>query len=320
MSRSAVRPQPQGLPAGAGRVIVAVIIVLIAIPVATRLFESVEPGHVKVATLFGRPIAKTFGPGLHVPVNPLYVFHTYDIRNRTHKEAADVPSQDQLQTKIDVSAQFKINGEMAHRLLSETGSADRAIEVHLVPKLRSVLREQGKRIRRAEDFFQEETQLRLQTDLTSELREYLDPLGIILDAVLIRDITLPPSLVSQIEQKKQAEQQAERQKAELERYRTEQEQLVVAARAKREAAEQEAEQRKLLADAQAYEIERINSAIASNPAYIQIQVLEALKSISKDPAAKLYFLNGESPMPLPFMNLGEPLMGDAPASRRPAGR
>ena len=29
--------------------------------------------------------------------------------------------------------------------------------------------------------------------------------------------------------------------------------------------------------------------------------------MSKDDAAKLYFMNSDSPMPLPLMNLGEPL-------------
>lgn len=63
--------------------------------------------------------------------------------------------------------------------------------------------------------------------------------------------------------------------------------------------------RKKLANAQAYEIEKINEAIASNPAYIQLQAMEALKSISKDPSSKIYFLNGDSPMPMPLMHMGD---------------
>jgi len=43
-------------------------------------------------------------------------------------------------------------------------------------------------------------------------------------------------------------------------------------------------------NAQAFEITQINNAISSNPAYIQLQSLEALKAISKDPASKVYFL------------------------------
>ena len=63
----------------------------------------------------------------------------------------------------------------------------------------------------------------------------------------------------------------------------------------------------MLADAQAYEIERINQAIGDNPSYVRLQALKSLESIAKDPAAKLYFLDGSSPMPLPLMHMGEPM-------------
>ena len=59
------------------------------------------------------------------------------------------------------------------------------------------------------------------------------------------------------------------------------------------------------ADAQAYEIEKINEAVASNPAYIQLQALKALEQISTNPASQIYFLNGESPNPLPLMHMGK---------------
>ncbi len=168
-----------------------------------------------------------------------------------------------------------------------------------------MLREQGKSIKRAEDFFLEATQDTLQTALTEGLKDYLAPNGIIVSAVLIRDITLPPFIVEAIEQKKEREQAVERERAELERVRTELQQQVAQAEAGRAAAEEEAARKRILADAQAYEITQINNAIAKNPAYIQLQSLEALKAISKDPASKVYFMDGASPNPLPLMHLGD---------------
>ena len=50
-------------------------------------------------------------------------------------------------------------------ILKETGQAADVLMVHIVPKLRSLLREQGKAIKRAEDFFLEETQQNMQTSL-----------------------------------------------------------------------------------------------------------------------------------------------------------
>ena len=73
--------------------------------------------------------------------------------------------------------------------------------------------------------------------------------------------------------------------------------------------EEDAQRIKILADAKAYEIATINKAASGNPAYIQLQSLEALKKMSEDPAAKLYFLDSNSPQPLPLMNIGDPVIG-----------
>jgi regulator of protease activity HflC (stomatin/prohibitin superfamily) len=285
------------------------LILIVLIMVAMNFYKTIPPGHVGVATLFGKVQVQGFEQGLHIPVNPLYRWTIFDARQQTHLETANVPSQDQLQTKLDVSVQYRINASMAPIILEHTGDAKKAVHVHLIPKLRSLLREQGKSIKRAEDFFKEETQEMLQTGLTDGLSSYLAPKGIEVSAVLIRDISLPPFIVLAIEKKKEREQAVEQERAELERVRTELQQEVARAEAGREAADQEAARIRILADATAYEIMQINKAVANNPAYIQLQSLEALKAISKDPASKIYFLDGSSPSPLPLMHLGD-LLGN----------
>jgi regulator of protease activity HflC (stomatin/prohibitin superfamily) len=290
----------------APRGVVAIVSIVVVSSLVWFFFvKTVPPGRVGVATLFGNVVPTGFTQGIHVPVNPFYAWTMFDAREKTHLETANVPSQDQLQTRLDVSVQYRIDGNMAPRILEETGDAESAVRVHLVPKLRSLLREQGKSIKRAEDFFLEQTQDTLQTALTDGLKDYLEPKGITVTAVLIRDITLPPFIVEAIEQKKEREQAVERERAELERVRTELQQQVARAEAGKSAAEAEAARKRTLADAQAYEITQINNAIARNPAYIQLQSLEALKAISKDPASKVYFMDGSSPNPLPLMHLGD---------------
>jgi regulator of protease activity HflC (stomatin/prohibitin superfamily) len=284
---------------------ILVVVLGVAIFAISNVVKTIPPGQVGVATLFGKVQPTGYTQGLHIPVNPLYGWTLFDAREKTHLETANVPSQDQLQTKLDVSVQYRIDIDMAPSILESTGNAESAVRVHLIPKLRSLLREQGKSIVRAEDFFLEATQDTLQSALTDGLRDFLAPKGITVTAVLIRDITLPPFIVDAIEKKKEREQAVEQERAELERVRTELQQQVARAEAGREAAEQEAARKRILADAQAYEITQINNAIARNPAYIQLQSLEALKSISKDPASKMYFMDGSSTMPLPLMHLGE---------------
>ena len=283
--------------------IIAVVFVLFLI--GPRFLKTVPAGFVAVATLFGEVQPKHFSEGLHIPVNPLYGWHEFDVRQKTHSETSNVPSQDQLQTKIDVSVQYRLVASQTPSILKETGTISDVLAVHIVPKLRSQIREQGKTIERAEDFFLEETQTTLQVALLEGLKDYLGTKGVAIEAVLIRDISLPPFITKAIEAKKEREQEVEKQKAELERFTTEQEQKVAAAEAEKNAAAAQAEKRRLLADAQAYEITKINDAIGRNPNYVKLQALKSLEAISKDPAAKVYFINSDSPSPLPLMHLGD---------------
>ena len=287
------------------KVFATIFIILIVLLFGKRFMISVDAGHVAVATLFGEVQTDIYTEGLHIPVNPLYKWHIYDARQKTHKEQASVPTQDQLQTSIEVSVQFRLQGEATPAILKSTGTFDDVIRVHLVPALRSLLREQGKSIANAEDFFLEETQENLQTALLSGLKASLEPQGVEVSAVLIRDIQLPRFIMIAIEKKKEREQEVEKQKAELERFTTEQKQKVVAAEAEKTAASMEAEKIILLADAEAYRIAKINKSIGNNANYIKLQALEALKAISKDKTSKIYFINGDSPNPLPLMNIGD---------------
>jgi regulator of protease activity HflC (stomatin/prohibitin superfamily) len=282
-----------------------VVGILLAIFVGQRFVKVVPPGHVGVAIMLGKVMPKPYQEGLNIPVNPLYEWVLFDQRQKTYKETIQVPTRDQLRTKVDLSIQWRIVPDMAPEIFQSTGDQAQLQYVHLIPNLRSLAREQGSKIQKAEDFFLDETRDELATGLYEGLRANLAPKGIEIQAVLVRDIVLPTVLAQAIEEKKKRQQEVEKQKAELDRYREEQQQQVAAAEAQLSAAGQEAQQIRLLAKAKADEIRLINDAIAKNPAYIQLQSLEALKAISKDPAAKIYFLDGSSPQPLPLMHLGE---------------
>ena len=286
------------------KLVVAGILGLLLLVFGGRLFETVPAGHVKVATLFGK-VATSYGEGLHL-VNPLYKFHEYDVRQKSLKMGKlAVPSMDQLTTNFDVSLQYRVNKSMVEKVVQETGSLKQLVNVHLVPKFRSQLREISKSVEKAEDFYLKDTQQRIQTTLLSGLQEYCGPKGLEVQEVLIRGVELPQVIREAVERKKRRQQQAEEQKAELARFKVEQEQKLAQAAAERAAAEEEAKKIKLMADAEAYKIQKINQAVARNPAYIQLQAIQAMEKISKNPANQVYFLNGESPNPLPLMNMGK---------------
>ena len=184
--------------------VVIIVVVGIFMWFGSSLYQQVPAGYVAVATLFGEVQSDPYEEGLHIPVNPFYEWFLYDVRQKSHLEEANVPSQDQLQTKIQVSVQFRLMKDMAPKILQETGQAQDVLRVHIVPKLRSLLREQGKAIKRAEDFFLEETQQNMQMSLVEGLRDYLGAKGVNVGAVLIRDISLPPFIIKAIESKKRA--------------------------------------------------------------------------------------------------------------------
>ena len=284
-------------------VLVAVLLVLIF---GRQFFHQVPAGHVGVAAFFGEVLEESFVEGPHFPINPLLTWRDIDVREKSHTmTAVEVPTRDQLLTKFDLSIQYRLDAAMAPRMFRETGDETAVVSVHLIPNVRSLVRELGTKINRAEDFFLDETRELLAVELQAKLGDQVRPKGIIIESVLIRGINLPPVLTQAIEQKKEREQAGERQKAELERFRTEQQQQVAAAEASRRAAEEEAKRQQILADARAYEISVVNKAIANNPAYIQLQALEALKKIAEDPAAKIYFMDSNSKQPLPLMHMGE---------------
>ncbi len=284
-----------------------ILVVVLAVLISGRqFFHQVPAGHVGVATFFGEVEDHPYPEGPHFPVNPILAWYDMDVRQKSTKlPGIEVPTRDQLLTKIDLSIQYRLDASKAPLIFRDTGNESQVIAVHMIPKVRSLLRELGTNIARAEDFFLEETRDHLAAGLQEGLSAFVGKKGIIIESVLVRGINLPPVLANAIEQKKEREQAVEREKAELERFRTEQQQAVAEAEAKRQAAEEQAKTVKILADAKAYEIAAINRAVAKNPAYIQLQALEALKKMSEDPASKLYFMDSNSSQPLPLLHIGE---------------
>ncbi len=290
-----VSPEPEGKLGGsrAPRALAAMVLFMGGIvAVFFAVFITVPAGHVKVATLFGRVIPEPYQQGAHFPVNPLYSWNTFDVRQKTHKEEnATVPSQDKLVTLIDLSVQYRIIAPEAPSILENTGTATSLIQVHMIPKLRSILREQGKSVEQAQDFFLESVQVQLQESLKEGLSSYLLDKGLLIDSVLIRDIQLPQVIVTSINATKQREQEIIKQRAELERFATEQEQKVKTATAERDAALLEAEKIRVLADAEAYKIEVINRYLSSSPQYVKLKAVEQWDG-------KLPLYNGGENMPI----------------------
>lgn len=290
------------------RLAVVMVGVLLVLMFGQRFVHSVPAGHVGVAILFGDVQEEVYPEGLHI-VNPFLSWKDLDARQDTFKiSQLEMPTRDQLLSKVDLSIQWRLDSSRAADIIRDTGDKDRLIQVHLHPKARSLVRALGTQIERAEDLFKDEVRNKLAVQIETELTSYVADKGIVVDSVLLRNINLPPVLADAIGRKKEREQEVERQRAELDRVKLEQEQQVAQAEALRRAAEEDAKRLRILADAKAYEISTINLAASGNPAYIQLQSLEALKKMAEDPSAKLYFMDSNSPSPLPLLNIGDPVV------------
>ncbi|GAA6139272.1 prohibitin family protein [Arenicella sp. 4NH20-0111] len=268
--------------------------------VALFCVQQVPAGHVKVAALFGKVQDQVYEEGLHFPVNPLYAWNQYDVRQKTIKfDKMGVPSQDQLISHFDVSLQYRIIGSKAPEIKKNTGTSNDVVKIHVVPYFRSLVREQGKTVANAEEFYSESVQNRMQVEMMASLTQKLQPIGIEMQGILIRNVILPPFIATAVEDKKRREQEAEKQKAELKRFTTEQEQKIATANAEFEAAKLEEQKIRLLADAEAYKIDKINKAAQQSPAYIQLKQIEAWDGILPK------YVGGEN-MPILDLRANEP--------------
>jgi regulator of protease activity HflC (stomatin/prohibitin superfamily) len=291
---------------GGAEVLGIILIVILAIVVLTGIKSCtvIDPGMSGVQVTFGAVNEQPLKEGMHV-VNPFSNVVEFDVRRQSLTEDdVAIPSRDQLMSKMDVSVQYSLNDTLTPKLLKEIGDIDRIKSIVLVPKLRSALREATKTVEKAEEYSTNETQTRLQSFIEAELKS-LEPMGIVVSEVLLRDIQLPPVIANAVQQKKEREQAAVRQEAELQRFTVEQQQKVAQATAEKTAAEQAALRIRIEADAEAYKIKVLNEAASASPTYVQLKALETLNELSKNPAHKLFFIDGKGQYPVPLLHMND---------------
>ena len=265
--------------------IIAGIALLGGLIVTLNSFTTIDKGHVGVVSLFGDVNEEELGAGFHW-VNPLSKVEEVNIQHSEYTfEGVDVPSQDKLLTDVDVSVKWRVNPVLAAESLRDTGNKDSLVTTHIIPKARSVIRETGKTVAKADDFFKDEVQGQMQAAIYNGLKDSLALKGIEIEEVLIRGVRLPRSVAEGVIATKQREIEGQKQIAELERFRTEQQQKIAQAEAELEAAKKEAERKEVEADARAYQITaeakaraeaiRIEGqAITQNPNLIKLRQVE----------------------------------------------
>ena len=198
------------------------LVVLLGVVLASSL-AYVPAGNVGVLTLFGRVTDDVLPEGTHI-VSPLKRNVTMSVRTQELQEQASVPSQEGLLVTLDTSLLFRLDAEHAHIAYRTIGPD--YVNVVVVPNLRSAIRSVTA-ANSANALYTGQREIVAQK-IGEELKRELEPRGVIIESVLLRDVQLPQMLRQAIEAKQQAEQEAlrmsfilEREKQEAERKRIE---------------------------------------------------------------------------------------------------
>lgn len=197
--------------------------------IITSAFVQIDAGQVGVKKLFGNVQPSVLNSGLHF-INPLYEVERLDVRTQNytmsgindegHKSGDDairVLTADGLEVTIDLTVLYRVVPTEAPRLVRETGTnyEDKIVRPIARTRIRdnAVYYEAVALYSTKRDEFQSRIYKAIEADFRSR--------GLLLENLLVRNITLPATVRSSIEQKIQAEQDAQKMQFVLQKERQE---------------------------------------------------------------------------------------------------
>jgi regulator of protease activity HflC (stomatin/prohibitin superfamily) len=242
--------------------------------IALYLSVTVVPaGHVGVQDFFGTVSDRVLSPGLNLVVPGTRVVK-FSVQTREMKETAAVPTSEGLIVNLDVSLLFRMQPDAAARVYKTIGRQFEAVVID--PQLRSVIRDVTAEYE-AKFLYSGSRELVAQ-NMFKHMRAALAPRGIEAEQVLLRAVTLPPLVTAAIQEKLQAEQQAQRMRFVLDRERQEAERKRVEAQG--------------IADFQGIVAKGISAEL------LKWKAIEVAHELSKSQNAKIIVLGDKSGLPI----------------------
>ena len=260
-------------------------IVLIGLGIFTSAIVQIDAGQIGVQTLFGKVDNHVLGSGLHI-INPLVDIKTIDVRTQNYTmsgvhdegdksgdDAIRVLTSDGLEVIIDLTVLYRVQGSNAPKLVRETGLDFRDKIVR--PITRTKIRDNAVYYT-AIDLYsvkRDEFQTRIYKDIENNFKMR----GLELEQLLVRNITLPNKVKAAIEEKINAEQDAQKM-------------LFVLQKEK-----QEAERKRVEAQGIADYQRIINTGLTDNQ--LQYEQIKAMKEIATSQNAKVIIMgNSKTPV------------------------
>jgi len=193
-----------------------VIVVLIGMSIACVV--QVEPGMVGVQKLFGKVNNNILESGLNI-VNPLVQVVMFDIRTENYTmsgvqdegskqgdDAIRVLTADGLEVVVDLTVLYRVVPAEAPRILKEVGTDYRNVLVR--PICRTKIRDNAVYYDAVALYSTKRDEF--QAKIFSTIEANFKDRGLLLEQLLVRNITLPASVKASIESKINAEQDAQK--------------------------------------------------------------------------------------------------------------
>ncbi len=234
--------RPKSVKKFKGVVFLAIVLIVI-LPFVGSFFTIIDAGETGVRSFFGKVRDKEFSSGFHLK-NPLERVTKMNIRTQeytmsiAHSEGKRVGddsiaalTKEGLQVDLDITVLFSLVENKASDVYKEVGLSYE--DVIIRPQIRSTIREVIAEYQ-AKDIYSEKRQEAAQKIL-EKLKKSVDPRGVEVEDVLLRNVQLPSGLAESIQEKLQAEQDAERYNFVLEKEAKEAERKRIEAEGQRDA-------------------------------------------------------------------------------------
>lgn len=239
---------------------------------SSACLRVVREGEVAVKRNLGKYKDKIYQPGMRL-YNPLSSsFVKVNTRTTNMVYAMDLPTKEGLTVQTQVSLLYHVKPDAVLKLLREIGPDYEEIVIRTI--FRSAARDVSARYM-AKDLHTA-GRAEIEKAIEESIKERLEKRGIFVEAILLKSITLPPTLRDAIEQKLAAEQSAQMMDFVLAKER------------------KEAERKSIEANGIATYQKTISKEL--NPSILKFNSIEAFKELSKSNNTKVIITNGTNPI------------------------
>jgi regulator of protease activity HflC (stomatin/prohibitin superfamily) len=260
--------------------------VLLIVGASTSMFKVIDAGQVGVKKLFGKVENDVLYSGLNI-VNPLVDVTTFDTKTQNYTmsgmhdegiksgdDAIRVLSADGLEVIIDLSVLYRVQAVEAPRILKDIGKdyTDKIVR----PVSRTAIRDNAVYYDAVALYSTKRQEF--QDKIYKTITESFAKRGLVLEQLLVRNITLPESVKKTIESKINAEQEAQKMTFVLQKER------------------QEAERKRVEAQGIA-DYQRILSTGLSDK-QLQYEAIKAQKELAQSPNAKIIVMGNGKVAPI----------------------